>query len=174
DLPGPLRERPRGGVAAESEWEECASGERLGGLEPRLPERPSEVEDRLAAALGERVEDHARDRLDGGAGGGGVDRAVTALIEHEGGVPGAVEGEVAAADDDAVEQRAVVRSAVADRPELRMEQGVLARGFDLVQGSLEEGVDATVRGGDMDPGGLAEHGGPAHEALDGVEQLRGI
>src|SRR5699024_80576 len=110
----------------------------------------------------------------GDAGGDGVDRAVAALVEHEGGVPGAVEGQVAAADDDAVEECAVVGAAVTDRPELRVEQGVLCQGFDLVEGAVEEGVDAAVGGGDVDPGGLAEHGGPAHEALDGVEQLSGV
>ena len=73
-----------------------------------------------------------------------------------------------------MEECAVVGAAVADRPELGVEQGVLCRGFDLVQRALEEGVDAAVRGGDVDPGGLAEHGGPAHEALDCVEQLRRI
>src|SRR5699024_7873824 len=58
DLPRPLREGPRGGIAAEAEREERSSGEGLRGLEPHVPERSGEVEDRVTALLGQGVEDH--------------------------------------------------------------------------------------------------------------------
>ena len=102
----------------------------------------------------------------GGRGGG--DGAVRRLVEHECGVPRAVEREIAAEHHDAV-ALLTRRCPEAQYPDFRVEDPALGGSGNLGHAVLDERHDAPV-GGHVDATGLAEHRGVISVAAHRVEQ----